>query len=163
MAQPLTESAVRLGKSLARRGLMLTTAESCTGGWIAKVLTDIAGSSAWFERGFVTYSDAAKMELLGVREATLTAHGAVSGEAVTEMAAGALAHSRADAAVAVSGIAGPGGSSPNKPVGTVWLAWVLRGATPLCRGYAFSGDRDAVRRQSVMAALEGMLALLDGS
>ncbi|MDQ2696486.1 MAG: nicotinamide-nucleotide amidohydrolase family protein, partial [Pseudomonadota bacterium] len=138
------------------------TAESCTGGWIAKVITDVAGSSAWFERGFVTYSNAAKAELLGVAEATLGGHGAVSGETVAAMAAGALSYSRADLAVAVSGVAGPDGGSPGKPVGTVWLAWAVRGGGCRTRRYVFAGDREAVRRQAVLAALEGILDVLAG-
>ena len=160
MSDALRDLAVRVGAVLRERGRRLATAESCTGGWIAKVVTDIAGSSAWFERGFVTYSNAAKAELLGVHETALTEHGAVSGETVTAMAEGALARSRADTALAVSGIAGPGGGTPDKPVGTVWIAWSTKGGATRCRRYAFGGDRKAVRRQSAVAALEGLLDVL---
>lgn len=160
MSDALQDLAVRVGAVLSQRGRCLATAESCTGGWIAKVLTDIAGSSAWFERGFVTYSNAAKAELLGVHQTTLVVHGAVSGETVIAMAEGALARSRADTALAVSGIAGPDGGTPDKPVGTVWIAWSVKDAATRCRRYAFGGDREAVRRQSVIAALEGLLDAL---
>lgn len=149
--------AVRLGQTLERLGLKLVTAESCTGGWIAKCLTDIPGSSAWFERGFVTYSNEAKIEMLDVRPETLAQCGAVSEETVCEMAQGALAHSRAQVAVAVSGIAGPTGGSPDKPVGLVWLAWQVKGKASLTRCSQFAGDRESVRYQAVKAALEGVL------
>lgn len=149
--------AQQLGVALSRHRLMLVTAESCTGGGIAAAVTAVAGSSGWFERGFVTYSNAAKRELLDVQEATLLAHGAVSEPVVREMVAGALRHSSAQVAVAVSGIAGPDGGSPDKPVGTVCLAW--GGAVaPLCsETRCFQGDRAAVRRQAVMAALTGVI------
>lgn len=123
--QHLYELAAQVGIALRTRGCALATAESCTGGWIAKEITDISGSSGWFDRGFVTYSNAAKTDLLGVRAATIARYGAVSTEVVTEMAAGALERSRADLVIAVSGIAGEGGT-PDKPVGTVYLAWALR-------------------------------------
>ncbi len=150
-----------LAAGLASRGAMLATAESCTGGWIAKVLTDRAGSSAWFDRGFVTYSNAAKQEMLGVAAETLGRHGAVSRETVLEMAGGALARSAATFSVAVSGIAGPGGGTPDKPVGTVWLAWGTPGGADAER-VCFAGDREAVRRQTVVHALRGLLTRLDG-
>ncbi len=135
---------------------MLACAESCTGGWIAKVLTDMPGSSAWFDRGFVTYSNLAKQEMLGVSRQTLDDCGAVSRETVLEMARGALAHSAADYSVAVSGIAGPGGGSPDKPVGTVWIAWAGEGfAEAVCEH--FQGDREAVRAATVRTALQGLL------
>lgn len=153
----LVELAARVGAALQARGLLLATAESCTGGGIAQAVTAIAGSSLWFERGFVTYSNGAKVELLGVSEATLARHGAVSAATVSEMASGALAHSPAHVAVAVSGIAGPDGGSPDKPVGTVWLAWCRRGGVPRVQPFRFAGDRAAVRRQAVVAALEGVL------
>ena len=156
----LYKLAERTGQTLSARRWLLVLAESCTGGWIAKVLTDVPGSSGWFERGFVTYSNAAKVELLGMPQAVLDAYGAVSRETVNAMAAGALAHSRADVALAVSGIAGPDGGSPDKPVGTVWLAWTLRGHAGHSRRYRFQGDREAVRRQAVVAALEGLLERL---
>ncbi len=138
----------------------MSAAESCTGGWIAKSVTDIAGSSACFDRGFVTYSNEAKQELLGVTAETLDAHGAVSEATVREMALGALAHSRAAVTVAVSGIAGPGGGTPEKPVGTVWFAWVREGGAVNARCERFSGDRAAVRRQAVAVGLQGLLDLV---
>jgi len=147
--------AAEVGALLLARGAALVTAESCTGGWIAQVATAIAGSSAWFERGFVTYSNAAKEDLLGVRAETLAAHGAVSEAVVREMATGALIRSRAQVAVAVSGIAGPDGGSETKPVGTVWLAWAWAGQCE-ARVFAFAGDRQAVRAQAVAAALHGV-------
>jgi nicotinamide-nucleotide amidase len=150
----------RLGERLLAAGRMAATAESCTGGWIAKTLTDIAGSSAWFDRGFVTYTNAAKQDLLGVRADTLATQGAVSEATVREMVAGALARSRADVAVAVSGIAGPGGGSPEKPVGTVWLAFGARGGPARAERFRFDGDREAVRRQAVARALQGLDELL---
>ena len=160
MGDELTRLAERVGRALAERGLMLATAESCTGGWVAKVMTDVAGSSGWFERGFVTYSKQDKQDLLGVRASTLRAHGAVSEQVVREMAEGALARSRAQVALAISGIAGPEGGSPGKPVGTVWLAWARVGVAPRARRAQFPGDREAVRRQSVLAALQGVLDIL---
>ncbi len=154
-----------LGERLAARGLRMATAESCTGGWIAKVLTDIPGSSKWFEGGLVVYSNAAKVHLLGVPPETLARSGAVSGEVVAALAHGALERLDAQIAVAVSGVAGPGGGSPAKPVGTVWLAWgwYSPGGTITTHGthHLFSGDREAVRRQSVVAALQGTIAHLD--
>jgi len=155
--QNLYELAVQAGAALHARNQMLAVAESCTGGWIAKVITDVPGSSGWFDRGFVTYSNTAKTELLGVRESTLVNRSAVSAETVAEMAVGALERSRADVAVAVSGIAGPDGGSPNKPVGTVYLAWMLRDRPAHTEVHHFTGDREAVRRQTVAIALQGML------
>jgi nicotinamide-nucleotide amidase len=153
--------AIRVGRSLKAKKRRLVSAESCTGGWVAQAVTSIAGSSAWFERGFVTYSNAAKRELLGVRAATLKKHGAVSEETAREMARGALARSKGDLALAVTGIAGPGGGSPDKPVGTVCFAWIsknrLRSETR-----RFSGNREGVRRKSVVRALEGVLETLAG-
>ncbi|ENO85004.1 CinA family protein [Thauera linaloolentis] len=147
------------GAALAARGWMLATAESCTGGWIAEAVTATSGSSAWFDRGFVTYSNAAKTDMLGVATATLAAHGAVSEATVAEMAEGALARSAADIAVAVSGIAGPGGGTPAKPVGTVCLAWARRGDPVHACTLRFSGDRTAVRRQTVIHALRELIRL----
>ncbi|MFB1030990.1 MAG: nicotinamide-nucleotide amidase [Thauera sp.] len=147
----------RVGEALAARGLWLATAESCTGGWIAEAVTAIAGSSGWFDRGFVTYSNAAKTDMLGVRDDTLESHGAVSEATVGEMAAGALARSRADLAVAVSGIAGPGGGSAVKPVGTVCIGWARRDASISTTTVQLPGDRAAVRRQTVILALQGVL------
>jgi nicotinamide-nucleotide amidase len=152
--------AARVGAALKSRGWMLATAESCTGGGIAQAVTAVAGSSAWFERGFVTYSNLSKQQMLGVREATLVAHGAVSEAAVREMAPGALRQSAAQAALAVSGIAGPGGGTPEKPVGTVWLAWATADGRIITTRQYFPGDRDEVRAQAVRAALQGLLDLL---
>ena len=160
MADQCYELAAQVGDRLRNRGWMLATAESCTGGWIAKTMTDVPGSSGWFERGLVTYSNDAKIELLGVKRITLEHHGAVSGETVAEMAAGVLAHSRVQIAVAVSGIAGPDGGTPAKPVGTVWLAWAVRDEPVRPRRFQFGGNREAVRQQAVRAALEGMLDVL---
>jgi len=138
---------------------MLATAESCTGGWIGECVTMVAGSSAWFDRGFITYTNEAKMQMLGVRADTLRSQGAVSEATVREMAAGALARSRAQVAVSVSGIAGPGGGSADKPVGLVWIGWCCADGAAHARSYRFEGDRDAVRRQAVVAALEGVIEL----
>ncbi len=151
----LAELAARLGDRLAARGQSLATAESCTGGWIAKALTDIAGSSAWFLGGWVTYSDALKRAQLGVRAETLALDGAVSEAVVAEMAAGARRKSGADWAIAVSGVAGPGGGSPTKPVGLVWLGFAgpARAWTSQER---FRGDREAVRRATVARALAAL-------
>lgn len=154
--EELCDLVTQLGVTLRARDWRLAVAESCTGGWVAKVLTDIAGSSAWFERGFVTYSNVSKQELLDVRAATLEAFGAVSEETVREMAVGALAHSQADVVLAITGIAGPGGGMPDKPVGLVWFAWARRNGALRVAHYHFSGDREAVRRQAVFAALQGV-------
>ena len=156
--QTLTQ---QLAELLLARGWQLATAESCTGGGIAAALTDLAGSSQWFDRGFVTYSNQAKQDMLGVSVATLTRDGAVSEATVREMVAGALAHSAAQVAVAVSGIAGPSGGSADKPVGTVYLAWQVAGAEPVVRCEHFDGDRAAVRSQTVESALRGVLHVLD--
>ena len=157
----LTALATLVGARLRAKGLMLTTAESCTGGWVAQAVTAIAGSSEWFERGFVTYSNAAKQEMMGVGARTLATHGAVSEESAREMATGALAHSRAQVAVAVTGIAGPGGGSVDKPVGTVCLAWALKGGMAFAETRQFNGERESVRRQSAITALQGILTLLE--
>jgi len=151
-----------LAAKLREKGALLVTAESCTGGWAAQAVTALAGSSHWFERGFVTYSNESKMELLGVRRETLERHGAVSEETAREMALGALAHSRGTLALAITGIAGPGGGTAGKPVGTVCLAWASRGGAPRSETRRFAGDREAVRRQSVERALAGALEHLDG-
>ena len=153
----IRELAGTVGAALAARGAIATTAESCTGGWVAAALTAIAGSSAWFDRGFVTYSNEAKQDMLGVQAATLVRHGAVSEATVAEMVTGALAASRASHAVAISGIAGPSGGSADKPVGTVCFAWGGRDAPPHCETRHFDGDRTAVRAQAVIHALEGLL------
>jgi nicotinamide-nucleotide amidase len=156
----LKRLAERVGRHLLKARRHAATAESCTGGWIAKALTDIPGSSCWFSEGFITYSDESKVRRLGVPRAVLKRHGAVSEATVRAMAAGALRRSKAQVAVAVTGIAGPGGAVPGKPVGTVWLGWatrlsgVIRVATALRR---FRGDRESVRRKTVRAALQGLL------
>lgn len=145
-----------LGDVLRERQWSIACAESCTGGGIAAALTDVAGSSDWFDRGFVTYSNRAKQMMLGVNESTLERYGAVSRETVIEMAKGALGRSEAQLTVAVSGIAGPGGGTPHKPVGTVWLAWAGWDFVEAVRHH-YSGDRAAVRSAAVDAALEGLL------
>jgi nicotinamide-nucleotide amidase len=162
MDAELYEIAGRLGDALKARGLAMAAAESCTGGWIGQAVTMVPGSSKWFERGFVTYTNEAKQEMLGVAAGTLGKNGAVSEPVVREMAQGALKASRAQVAVAVSGVAGPDGGTPKKPVGTVCIAWCRVGEAPLARSFRFLGDRDSVRRQSVIAALEGLVALVNG-
>lgn len=149
--------ASQLGQRLIERGLMVATAESCTGGLVAGALTDIAGSSAWFERGFVTYSNHAKMEMLGVAADLIEAHGAVSEEVARAMAEAALVESRAQLAVAVTGIAGPGGGTRDKPVGTVCFAWADEAMTLESETMHFNGDRAQVREQSVRHAIGGLL------
>lgn len=151
-----------LARRLSATGEMLATAESCTGGWVAKVCTDLPGSSAWFERGFVTYSNQAKQDMLGVPAQTLRDFGAVSEQTVQAMVTGALAHSHAQWALAISGIAGPGGASPDKPVGTVWLAWGGPGNWRLSRRYQFEGDRARVRQQAVQTALQVLVEQCGG-
>ena len=154
------ERAAALGCALQARSQTVATVESCTGGLLARALTETAGSSAWFERGWVTYSNAAKTELVGVSEKTLEAHGAVSEPTALEMAAGGLAHSRAALAIAVTGIAGPAGAVPGKPVGTVCFGWARRGAAPVCETRRFAGDRTAVRLQAALHALRTAELLL---
>ncbi len=150
----------RVGEALAARGLQLATAESCTGGWVGQVMTMVPGSSAWYDRGFITYSNRAKQEMLGVLAATLRQDGAVSEATVREMVEGTLARSAAQVALAVSGVAGPGGGSPGRPVGTVCLAWGLVSGARRAVTLQLPGDRDTVRRASVIAALWGVLDLL---
>ncbi|HFK7991068.1 TPA: nicotinamide-nucleotide amidase [Klebsiella oxytoca] len=149
----LMQLSEQVGQALKARGATVTTAESCTGGWVAKTLTDIAGSSAWFERGFVTYSNEAKSQMIGVSEATLLDHGAVSEPVVVEMAIGALRAARADYAISVSGIAGPDGGSAEKPVGTVWFGVASVSGQGVTQRECFAGDREAVRRQATAYAL----------
>ncbi|HHR1268743.1 TPA: nicotinamide-nucleotide amidase [Klebsiella oxytoca] len=149
----LIQLSEQVGQALKARGATVTTAESCTGGWVAKTLTDIAGSSAWFERGFVTYSNEAKSQMIGVSEATLLDHGAVSEPVVVEMAIGALRAARADYAISVSGIAGPDGGSAEKPVGTVWFGVASASGQGVTQRECFAGDREAVRRQATAYAL----------
>ncbi|MDA8260998.1 MAG: nicotinamide-nucleotide amidohydrolase family protein [Betaproteobacteria bacterium] len=150
-----------VGAACLQRRLLLATAESCTGGWAAQVITHTAGSSSWFERGFVTYSNQAKLDMLGVRQETLDRHGAVSPETAAEMAAGALKNSKAMISLAITGIAGPTGGSPGKPVGTVCFAWCRVGATAVAETAVFTGDREAIRRQAVLHALRGLLLRFD--
>jgi nicotinamide-nucleotide amidase len=150
----------QVGQRLLQKHFWLATAESCTGGWIAQSITDIAGSSQYFDRGFVTYSNDAKQDMLGVSATTLSQQGAVSEATVKEMALGVLAHSRADIVVAVSGIAGPTGGSSEKPVGLVWHAWCFRNEEPVTRVEQYLGNRFEVRRQTVITALQGLLELL---
>ena len=155
--QQLEALAIQVGELLKTNGEKLTTAESCTGGWIAQCLTAIAGSSDWFERGFVTYSNEAMVDMLGVDAETLAAHGAVSEATAAAMAAGALRHSRADWALSVTGIAGPGGGTPSKPVGTVCFGWAAGDGRVDTQTVHFAGDREQVRAQSVAHALGGLL------
>ncbi len=153
----------RLGTLLSNEQLKLVTAESCTGGWVAQCLTAIAGSSAWFDRGFVTYSNEAKQEMLGVPPDMLAEHGAVSQPVAVAMAEGALRNSRADWAVAITGIAGPTGGSPQKPVGTVCFAWGCRDGRIVTSTRHFPGSREDVRAQSVEHALSGLIERMDQS
>ena len=155
--------AARVGERLLGAGRSLALAESCTGGWVAKVVTDVDGCSGWFDRGFVTYTNRSKQELLGVREETLAVQGAVSEATVREMAVGALESSGASVSVAISGIAGPGGGSADKPVGTVWCAWALDGRITNVSCFRLDGDRESVRRQAVAGALDGVLEVLEGA
>ena len=157
----LYELAERVGKALKAKGMMMASAESCTGGWIAQAVTAVPGSSEWFERGFVTYTYISKREMLGVKSETLDAHGAVSEQTVREMTAGALARSHAQVAVSVSGTAGPSGGTLQKPVGTVCFGWGATGGMVQTAVEHFDGDREAVRRQSVAYALERVLAVVD--
>ena len=156
----LEQLAQAVAAGLLTRGQRVVTAESCTGGWIAKALTDLAGSSAWFECGVVAYSYEAKEALLGVHPKTLEHTGAVSQETAIEMVSGALARYGASVAVAVTGVAGPSGGTPDKPVGTVWIGWKRRGGYARAELFHFGGDREAVRRQTVGAALDGVRRIL---
>ena len=155
--------AIRVGQALRDAGQRLVTAESCTGGWLAQEITAIAGASNWFDRGFITYSDEAKREMLGVQAATLKSQGAVSEAVVREMALGALARSRAQIGVAVSGIAGPGGGTPAKPVGTVCLSWASVDGGVWSRTAYYQGSRRRIRQRSVIAALAGLLEHLSAT
>lgn len=159
--EELLQLAHLVGQKLHARGWMLASAESCTGGWVAQVVTAIPGSSAWFDRGFVTYSNQSKQEMLGVTHATLETHGAVSEETVKEMASGAVTHSQAHIGVALSGIAGPGGGTPKKPVGTVCIGWATLDGEALSTTCRLSGDREEIRSRAVAAALRGLIELLD--
>jgi len=171
MDKKLYQLADRIAIQLTTSGDCLGTAESCTGGWVAKCLTDVPGSSQWFERGYVVYNGLAKQQMLGVPASTIEENGEVSEAVVRALAEGVLSHSNASISLAISGIAGPGGGSDAKPVGTVWFAWsvaekvagVVRGVKTIADTQCFSGDREAVRRQAVMHALQGVLELFDGS
>ena len=158
----MNQLAIQVGEALQAHGMMMVTAESCTGGGVASAVTEIAGSSAWFDRGFVTYSNQSKVDMLGVSTDTLARFGAVSEATVREMVAGALLHSQAQIALAVSGIAGPGGGTSEKPVGTVWFAWGIKGDASVVRLQHLTGDRAEIREQVVRIALQGVLELLHG-
>lgn len=153
--------AAQLGGLLKAHGLMLVTAESCTGGGVAQLVTEVGGSSAWFERGFITYSNLSKQEMLGVLDVTLDRYGAVSEAVVREMVEGALHHSHAQLALAVSGIAGPDGGTQDKPVGTVWFAWGMRHGAIHAQRHQLAGNRAEVRAQAVRIALQGTIDLLN--
>lgn len=161
--EDLLNLARQSGNLLRENGLRLVSAESCTGGWIGQAMTAIPGSSAWYDRGFITYSNAAKQQMLQVQSETLTRHGAVSEQAAREMAQGAIKMSQAQLAVAITGIAGPAGGSAEKPVGMVCFAWILANRSGNSRTCLFEGDREAVRRQSVATGLLGILELLRNS
>lgn len=146
-----------VGHVLKKHELMLATAESCTGGWAAQLVTSVAGSSEWFDRGFVVYTNVSKREMLGVKTTTLSRFGAVSEQTAREMAEGAIAYSHAQVALAITGIAGPSGGTPEKPVGLVCMAWAGKKRETKSAKYNFTGDREAVQRQSVMSALQGLI------
>ena len=153
--------AAQVGGALRSHGILLATAESCTGGGVAQAITEVAGSSGWFERGFITYSNLSKQQMLGVRETTLKEHGAVSEMTVREMVAGALQYSAAQAALAVSGIAGPDGGTLDKPVGTVWFAWGIKHGNTVAQRHQLKGNRAEVRAQAVHIALQGVINMLN--
>lgn len=157
----MNQLAAQVGAELHTHGMMLATAESCTGGGVASAVTEIAGSSGWFDRGFVTYSNQAKVDMLGVSPDTLARFGAVSEATVREMVAGALRNSQAQIALAVSGIAGPGGGTVEKPVGTVWFAWGIKEGVSVARLFQLAGNRTEIRTQAVHIALQGIVELLE--
>jgi nicotinamide-nucleotide amidase len=161
MTNELSVLAEHLGLCLKTQGKRLVAAESCTGGWIAQSVTSVPGSSAWFDRGFVTYSNTAKIDMLGVKAETLEKFGAVSAETATEMVQGALNRSRADIAVAVTGIAGPDGGTPEKPVGMVFIAWTGKSGQLCVARKCFQGDRQQIRQQTVATAIKGLLVFAD--
>jgi len=156
----LRQLALELGQTLAGKGMMLATAESCTGGWVSMLLTSIPGSSAWYERGFVTYANAAKVEMLGVPSVLLDTVGAVAEDTALAMAEGALKHSHAQAALAITGIAGPGGGTREKPVGLVCYGWALADGTTMTSTCRLDGDREEIRSRAVAAAMRGLIELL---
>jgi len=157
----MNQLAAQVGTALHDQGIMLVTAESCTGGGVASAVTEVAGSSAWFDRGFVTYSNQSKVDMLDVSSATLERYGAVSEATVREMVEGALRHSKAQLALAVSGIAGPGGGTPEKPVGMVWFAWGLANGLCMARMHRLVGSRAEIRTQAVYIALQGVIELVE--
>ncbi|MCK5893948.1 MAG: nicotinamide-nucleotide amidohydrolase family protein [Endozoicomonadaceae bacterium] len=161
MQQEIEAISQQLGQVLLAKGWRVATAESCTGGWVAEAITSVAGSSGWFGYGYVAYANEAKQQMLGVKAETLTQSGVVSEAVVIEMANGARYNADATLAVAISGIAGPDGGSPEKPVGTVWLAWSQEGRSTQTQGCHFSGDRFSVRQQAVVMALSGLLRLAE--
>ncbi|NJD35140.1 MAG: CinA family protein [Betaproteobacteria bacterium] len=163
MDTDLAELSQAIGAACLQHRLLLATAESCTGGWVSQVITHTAGSSSWFDRGFVTYSNEAKIEMLGVPPETLQAFGAVSAQTAAEMAVGALKNSNAMFSLAITGIAGPAGGSPGKPVGTVCFAWCRLGELAATETAVFAGDREAIRRQAAIHALHGLLLRLDAA
>jgi nicotinamide-nucleotide amidase len=158
--EELHQLATELGDKLRARGWMLATAESCTGGWVGQLLTALPGSSNWYERGFISYANAAKIEMLGVPAEIIDQYGAVSEETASAMAAGALAHSHAQATLAISGIAGPGGGTPQKPVGLVCYGWALEDGTVMSSTCRLDGDREEIRSRAVAAALRGLIDLI---
>jgi len=158
--EELHQLAAELGNKLHARGWMLATAESCTGGWVGHLLTSLPGSSRWYERGFITYANDAKIEMLGVPAETIDQYGAVSEETASAMAAGALRNSHAQAALAISGIAGPGGGTPQKPVGLVCYGWALADGTVMSSTCRLDGDREEIRSRAVAAALRGLIELI---
>jgi nicotinamide-nucleotide amidase len=160
MDNELYRLAVRVGRALKQQELMIATAESCTGGWIGQAITMVPGSSEWFERGFITYTYISKREMVAVKARSLARHGAVSEQVVREMVLGALNNSHAQVAVSVSGVAGPSGGSPDKPVGTVCFAWARKGSATVIETRRFRGDRDQVRRRAVIHALRGVLKIV---
>lgn len=162
MDDALSQLAEQVGAALKTRGMMLASAESCTGGWVGEAVTSVAGSSQWYDRGFITYTNESKQEMLGVSANTLSEFGAVSEQTVREMAAGALKHSWAHVTLAISGIAGPGGATPGKPLGMVCIAWARRNGIASAQTFQFQGDRTEVRRQAVFAALRGLLQIIEG-
>jgi nicotinamide-nucleotide amidase len=158
--EELHQLAAELGEKLSARGWMLATAESCTGGWVGQLLTSLPGCSHWYERGFITYANAAKIEMLDVPEEVLATHGAVSEQTAAAMAAGALKHSHAQATLAISGIAGPGGGTRQKPVGLVCYGWALADGTVMSSTCRLDGDREEIRSRAVAAALRGLIDLI---
>lgn len=163
MQQNFHKLAKQVGETLENKNFMLVTAESCTGGQIAQTVTSVSGSAAWFERGFVTYSNTAKQEMLGVQAETIKKYGAVSEQTAREMAEGALSHSHAQISLAITGVAGPTGGSKEKPVGTICFAWAGQNLTTYSTTKHFSGDRDDIRTQATQFALEHLIAICRGN